>query len=83
MGELLSAVPQLAGIVEKGGVIGLLLLVVVVLGYEVFRLRKELVRTYAQRDQFRLGYAICKAECERNSLHPDLSMVTNLQEVPA
>lgn len=78
MGELLGALPQLTGIIEKGGVVGLLLLVTMVLTYEVIRLRRELRAAYGLRDKFRLGFAICKAECERNNLHPDLSMVADL-----
>lgn len=81
MADLLNALPQLAGLIEKGGVIGLLLLVAGVLGSEVWRLRKELVKAYSSRDKYRLGFAVCKAECERAGLKPDLSLLSDLEPV--
>lgn len=52
--ELLSALPQLGALVEKLGVVGLLLAVVGWLVYDRLRLLRDLTRTYAQRDKARL-----------------------------
>ena len=82
MGDIIGALPQLAALIEKGGVIGLLLLVAGVLGSEVWRLRKALGIAISQRDKFRIGYAVCKAECDRAGLHPDLSLVAELEALP-
>ena len=78
MGELVNALPQLAGLIEKGGVVGLLVVIAGVLGNEVWRLRKELTKQYGLRDKYRLGFAICKAECERAGLKPDLSSLNDV-----
>lgn len=50
MQELVSAVAALAGIVEKGGIIGLLVIAVAFAFWWIHQLRKELIRTYRQRD---------------------------------
>jgi hypothetical protein len=78
MGEIIGQIPALAGLVEKGGVIGLLVIVCAVLGYEVRRLRAELAKTYGQRDKYRVGFVICKAECDRAGLKPDLSSLADI-----
>lgn len=52
--EVLSSVPQLAGIVEKLGVIGVLLIAVCWLIWERLRLIKQSVKTFRQRDKARL-----------------------------
>jgi hypothetical protein len=61
--ELLQALPQLSGIVEKLGVVGLLLVAVGWLIYERLRLLKELRAAYRDRDRARL-----KSERYRNTL---------------
>lgn len=78
MEAIIGGIPAIAGLIEKGGVIGLLLIIIGVLGNEVFRLRKELTKQYGLRDKFRLGFAICKGECDRAGLKPDLSMVNDI-----
>lgn len=52
--ELISALPQLGGLVEKLGVIGLLLAVVAWLINDRLRLLKELRNAYRDRDKARL-----------------------------
>lgn len=52
--ELLSALPQLASLVEKLGVIGVLLIAVGWLVYERLRLVKQGAKTFRQRDMARL-----------------------------
>ena len=52
--ELLTALPQLGALVEKLGVIGLLLAVAGWLIYDRLRMMKELRATYRDRDKARL-----------------------------
>ena len=89
MGDILTALPQLSALIEKGGVIGLLLIVAGVLGSEVWRLRKdkdvlraELEKAHGQRDRFRIGFAVCKAECDRAGIKLDLSLLTDMESTP-
>lgn len=78
MGEIVSALPGLAGAIEKGGVIAVLVLIIAVLAFEVRRLRAENRTAFEARNKYRLGFALCKAECDRNGLKPDLSLLTDL-----
>lgn len=61
--ELLQAIPQLSAIVEKLGMVGLLLVAIGWLIYERLRLLKELRAAYRERDRARL-----RAERYRNIL---------------
>lgn len=74
----ISALPALAGLIEKGGVIALLLLVALVLGYEVRRLRKENGNVYRQRDRALLMVVKLKTVCESNKIVVDLSDVRDM-----
>lgn len=83
--EILSALPQLVEIVTKAGVIGLLIIVTLVLGWELRRQRAEtdkrrveLSRAYRQRDRWRLAYTICKAACDQHDIEVDLRDVDDL-----
>lgn len=78
MAEIVNALPQLASLIEKGGVIGLLIIISAVLGREVWRLRKDLTKQYALRDKYRLGFALCKQELDRNKITIDLSVMGDL-----
>jgi hypothetical protein len=71
--ELLTAIPALAGLVEKAGVVGLLLIVVGMLIYERLRLLKELTKTYAQRDKWRLAYVKCKDSLDHHGIKIDMT----------
>jgi len=73
MADFIASLPQLAGVIEKGGVIGLLIIITAVLGHEVWRLRKDLSKQYALRDKYRLGFTLCKAELDRQNIKIDLS----------
>lgn len=76
--DILSAIPQLASLVEKGGVVGLLLLIGGVLVWEVRRLRRELSTVYQQRSRLALFVVKLKTICEMNKIQVDLSDVQNL-----
>ena len=81
MAELLSALPQLAGVIEKLGVIGVLLIISGVLGWEVFRLRQQNAITFRQRDRWRLAYTIVKASADAAGAKYDLRDLKDLEEV--
>lgn len=81
MQEIISALPALSALIEKGGIVGVMLIAIAVLVYERVRLSKELTSTYRQRDKWRLGYVICKQACDAAGLHPDLSQLSDLTEV--
>lgn len=81
MDAILGALPQLVDVVQKGGVAGILILISAVLGYEVLRLRKDLSKTYHQRDKWRLAFVKCKAALEANKVAlPDLSDLADLDK---
>jgi hypothetical protein len=71
--------------VEKLGVIGVLLVVVGWLVWDRLRLLKELTRTYAQRDRWRLACVKYKAACDAAEppIHVDISDLSDLVEVQA
>lgn len=76
--ELLGALPQLVSLVEKGGVVGVLILVAAVLIWDRLRLMKELRKTYNQRDKWRLAYVKCKSACDNAGVKVDLSDLADL-----
>lgn len=78
--ELLSALPQLAALIEKLGVIGVLLIAVTWLIYERLRLVKDLTKTYAQRDRWRLACVKYKAACDQAHIHVDTTDLADLIE---
>lgn len=82
MEQIVAALPQLAELVNKGGVVGLLLLVCGVLVYEVNRLRKQSALTFAERDAYRLHYALYKAACDRENIRVDTSALQAIPGMP-
>ena len=83
MAELFSAIPQLAGLIEKGGIIGLLVIIAAVLIWEVRRLRGELTKCFRERDRWRLAFVKCKAACDTAGVKIDLSDLADLVGEPA
>ena len=78
MADLIASIPEFAGLIEKAGVIGLLLIVLAVMGKEMYRLRIELTKTYKQRDTYRMGYALCKQACDVANIKVDLHFMNEL-----
>jgi hypothetical protein len=78
--EILDQLPKLVDLINKAGVIGLLLIVCAVLTWEVRRLRKELTQMYGLRDRYRAGYLICKSALDYNKIYVDLSQMQELSE---
>ena len=54
MQELISAITQASGLIEKGGIVAVLMIVIGTVCMEVYRLRKLLTMTYAERDKARM-----------------------------
>lgn len=71
--ELIDSLPKFADLIQKAGVIGLLLIICGVLVNEVRRLRKQLTQTFAERDAYRLHYAVYKSACDREKIAVDVS----------
>lgn len=84
MPEALS-LPQIAALVEKLGVVGLLIAAVVVLAYERMRLLRELKTAYSQRDRWRLACVKYRAACENAEppIHVDISDLADMIETNA
>lgn len=85
MDALLGTLPQLAGLIEKGGVVGVMLIVCVVLVYEIRRgrttahaLRGQLQEVYTQRDKALLALMKVKTICEAKNIKVDFSDVEAL-----
>lgn len=76
--ELVTQLPALAALIEKLGVIGLLLIVVGWLVYERLRLVKKLAETYQNRDRWRLAYTIVKTAADAKGVTYDLRDVEDL-----
>lgn len=80
METIIGALPTLAGLIEKGGIIGVMLIACGVLAYEVKRLRVELVKAYRDRDVHRMGFALCKAACDAAKIAVDLTEMRDLEK---
>lgn len=73
MDAILGALPQLVDIVQKGGVVGLLIIFCGVMAYEVRRLRKLLPKIYRQRDKARMQTERYKSACLSHSIAVDVN----------
>lgn len=78
MQDIVAAIPAVSAVIEKGGIIGVLLIVCTLLVWEVLRLRKELARTYLQRDKWRLAFVTVKGAADHAGAKYDLSMLADL-----
>lgn len=85
MDPIFAALPQLADLVQKAGVVGVLIIFCGVLAYEIRRgrrrehdIRNELAGVYGQRDKALLMVVKLKTVCEANKIQVDLSDVRDL-----
>lgn len=80
MQEIVGAIAGAAGIIEKAGIIGVMLFVMAFLMWERVRLVKELSRMYRQRDRWRLAFVKCKAALDNANppIKIDLSDLSDL-----
>lgn len=90
MEQLLAVLPQLAELIQKAGVVGVLLIALAVLVYEVRRarahaqeLRSQLQAVYGQRDRALLSLVKVKTICEAKGITVDLRDVHDLLPSPA
>lgn len=83
MPDAFSSLPQLAAIIEKAGIVGVLLIAAVVLGWYCLQLRKELARTYRERDVARLKVERYRATCQANDISVDTSDLDMILAQPA
>lgn len=73
MESFASLVPALVDVVLKGGVVGVLIIVIVALSIERTRLVKQGAKTFRQRDHARLCFTIVKTVADQGGLKYDLS----------
>lgn len=85
MAETLNLLPQLADLIQKGGVVGVMLIACVALVWEIKRGRKqlhaknnELAIVYGQRGQLALAVVKCQTLLETHNIKVDLSDLKDL-----
>lgn len=78
MQELIGALPAISGLIEKAGVVGVLIIIAAMLVWEVIRLRGDLAKCYRERDKARLAVVKCRAALEANNIKVDLSDIADL-----
>ena len=82
METILQTIPQLTAIIEKGGIVGLLVIICGFLLWQLIRYQKELSSTYRQRDRWRLAFVKAKSVCDGANLKVDLTDLADLLESP-
>lgn len=89
MEQLLSALPQLVKVIQEAGVVGVMVIAGIGMGYEIARGRKqlhaknnELAAVYGQRDTLALCVVKLKTICEANKIAVDLSDAQRLLQPP-
>lgn len=78
METLLSSVPALAGAIEKGGIIAVLLIVIVAGGMDWWRLRKDNKSAYVNLGKAREAVVMFKTLCDLNKIPYDLAGLKEL-----
>lgn len=78
--ELLAALPQLAALIEKLGVVGLLLVAVGWLVYERMRLLKDLVVSNRNLNRWRLASTKYRDACDHHGIKVDMTDLADLIE---
>lgn len=85
MQELIQSLPAISGIVEKGGIIGVLLIVCFILGWALVKLRAETIAAHQQRerevseiskerDKWKTMFVLCRVTCTNAGVKLDLSL---------
>lgn len=78
MQELLTALPTVSALIEKAGLVGVLIIIAGVLAWEIYRLRGELGKCYRERDRARLAVVKCRAALDAHNIKVDLSDIADL-----
>jgi hypothetical protein len=81
MDQLLTALPALAGLIEKGGIVGLLVIFTGTLIWDRIRLMKELKRAYRGRDRARIERERFRSACVAANITVDISDVAHMFDV--
>jgi hypothetical protein len=71
--ELVTQLPLLSGLIEKGGIVGVMLIVIAFLIYDRMRLVKRLEKTFAERDLARAIQIRQKSMIDGAGLKVDLT----------
>lgn len=78
MPDIVTPLVSYAGLIEKGGIVGVMVIFSGLMVYEIIRLRKILTATYKQRDHWRLAYVIVKGAADHAGARYDLSELAKL-----
>lgn len=78
MPDIVAPLIAASGLIEKGGIVGVLLIFISALVWEVLRLRKTLTATYRERDKARMALIKCRAALDFANIKVDLSDVADL-----
>lgn len=78
MQELVGAVASFAGVIEKGGIIGVMLIITGLLARYSWSLRKQLVVAYRQRDRARMMQSRFKGALDYNKIAVDVSDIDQM-----
>jgi hypothetical protein len=74
----MDIVTQLVDLVLKGGATAVLIIILVVLGRDYLRLRKQNAQIFAQRDKARLALTLVRAAADAAGAKYDLRQVDEL-----
>lgn len=78
MEALFNAIPQLAGAIEKGGIVVVFLIVIAALGTDWWRLRKENKAVYVRLGTAERAVVLFKTLCDQNKITYDLAGLRDL-----
>lgn len=80
MQELVSGIASLSGVIEKGGIVGVMLIATAFLGWWCMKLRKQLALVFRQRDFARAVQFRYKGALDNAKLTVDISDIEKLFE---
>lgn len=78
MSEIVAGISSLAGLIEKGGVIVVMMIVIYFLVRERIRLVRELTKAYRQRDRARAIQIRYRTELDRREVRVDISDIEQM-----
>lgn len=78
MQELVGGIAALSGVIEKGGIVGVMLILTAFLGWWSHRLRKQLAAVYRQRDRCRLISVRYRSHLDAAGIKVDISDILEM-----
>lgn len=78
MQDFITALPAVSALIEKAGIIGVLVILGGLLAWEVLRLRRELAKCYRERDKARYAVVKCRAALDAAGIKVDLTDIADL-----